>query len=199
MSASRGGRTMGAGVAPVHHDRAVPFAQGNAQSVTSGHRSPRVYGELARRLAAGLVEDRPDLAGYPEAVASWATAEAQAALLRRHLSQVGTLDDAGEPREGPLKWLARFETNAAAARASLGLDPRSEAALRRERAAAAVLTVDLVALAERGRAALAAQEWGGAQATDLAGEVLADVAARGAQTQQEAAGRFAIEQGNGQQ
>jgi hypothetical protein len=34
-------------------------------------------------LAAGLVEDRPDLARYPEAVAAWSTAEAQAALLRR--------------------------------------------------------------------------------------------------------------------
>lgn len=36
--------------------------------------------------------DRPDLAGYPEAVAAWATSEAQAALLRRHLSEVGTIN-----------------------------------------------------------------------------------------------------------
>jgi hypothetical protein len=175
-------------LARAHHDRAVPFAPGNMQSVTAGHRSPRVYGELARLLAAGLVDDRPDLAAYPEAVASWATAEAQAALLRRHLAQVGTLDDQDAPREGLLKWLTKFESNAAAARAALGLDPRSEAALKRERAAAAVLTVDLVALAERGAAALAAQERSGVQEPpDLAGEVLATVAAEGARAQLEAA------------
>jgi hypothetical protein len=183
-------------LARAHHDRAVPFAPGNMQSVTAGHRSPRVYGQLARLLAAGLVDDRPDLGAYPEAVASWATAEAQAALLRRHLAKVGTLDDEDVPREGLLKWLTKFETTAAAARAALGLDPRSEAALRRERAAAAVLTVDLVGLAERGAAALAAQERAGAQGPpDLAGEVLATVAAGGARAQLEAAAHDAPDGG----
>jgi len=44
-------------------------------------------------LTVGLLADRPDLAQFPEAVAAWATAEAQAALLRRHLAEVGTVDD----------------------------------------------------------------------------------------------------------
>lgn len=57
-----------------------PFTSGNLARATSGARSPRVYGDLAQRLAAGLTEDRPDLGHYPEAVAAWATAEAQAAL-----------------------------------------------------------------------------------------------------------------------
>jgi len=148
-----------------------PFTSGNLAPVTHGARSPRVYGDLAQRFAAGLVDDRPDLAAYPEAVAAWATAEAQAALLRRHLAEVGPLDpDTGRPRDAALTWLTRLEGAAARHRATLGLDPRSEAALSRERAAAVVLAVDLDALAERGRAALAAR---GTSPPDLAGEVLA--------------------------
>lgn len=69
-----------------------PFAPGNLAMLTHGASTPRVYGPLAEELAAGLTEDRPDLAAYPEALAAWATAEAQAALLRRHLSEVGTID-----------------------------------------------------------------------------------------------------------
>ncbi|GAA4817112.1 hypothetical protein ACFQ0K_08625 [Nocardioides caeni] len=147
-----------------------PFAPGNLARATSGARSPRVYGDLAQRLAAGLTEDRPDLGAYPEAVAAWATAEAQAALMRRHVAEVGPLDpDTGKPREAVLSWLTRLENAAARHRATLGLDPRSEAALARERAAASVLAVDLDALAERGRQALAQRE---TAAPDLAAEVL---------------------------
>ena len=149
-----------------------PFTSGNLARATSGARSPRVYGDLAQRLAAGLTEDRPDLGEYPEAVAAWATAEAQAALMRRHVAEVGPLDpDTGKPRDALLSWLTRLESAAARHRATLGLDPRSEAALSRERAAASVLAVDLDALAERGRAALAARS---TAPLDLAGEVLAE-------------------------
>jgi hypothetical protein len=147
-----------------------PFTSGNLAPLTHGARSPRVYGDLAQRLAAGLTEDRPDLGAYPETVAAWATAEAQAALLRRHVAEVGPLDtDTGKPREAVLTWLTRLEGAAARHRATLGLDPRSEAALSRERAAASVLAVDLDVLAERGRLALAARS---TVPPDLAGEVL---------------------------
>jgi hypothetical protein len=147
-----------------------PFTPGNLAAATHGARSPRVYGPLAEALAAGLVEDRPDLAAYPEAVAAWATAEAQAALIRRHVAEVGPLDD-GKPRDAVLTWLTRLEGAAARHRATLGLDPRAEAALARERAAASVLAVDLDALAERGRAVLAARD---SAPPDLAGRVLAE-------------------------
>ena len=74
-----------------------------------------------------------------------------------------------------LIWLTRLEGAAARHRATLGLDPRSEAALARERAAASVLAVDLDALAERGRQALAQRDAAGLPAPpDLAGEVLAE-------------------------
>lgn len=156
-----------------------PFPPGNGLAASHGARSPRVYGALAAHLVAGLAADRPDLAAYPEAVAAWATAEAQAALLRRHVAEVGPLDpDTGQPRDAVLTWLNRTESAAARHRAALGLDPRSEAALARERAAASVLAVDLGALAERGRAVLAERELAGLPAPpDLAGSVLVAVTA----------------------
>ena len=150
-----------------------PFTPGNMAAVKSGARSPRVYGELSELLAAGLVEDRPDLAAYPEAVAAWATTEAQAALMRRHIDSVGPVDEHGQPRDSVLSWLTKLEASALKQRATLGLDPRSEAKLARERAAASALAVDLTALADRGRAALQAREEAGLPAPpDLAGRVL---------------------------
>jgi hypothetical protein len=123
-------------------------------------------------LAAGLEADRPDLAAYPEALAARAQSEAIAALLRRHLSEVGPVDpDTAQPRETSLKELHRVESAAARHRAVLGLDPRSEAALARERAEVATLVVDLDGLAERGRAALQAREETGLPAPpDLAAD-----------------------------
>lgn len=168
----------GAGVAVA--DRVEPGQHGQVVTLGHGARSPRVYGTLATALAAGLMDDRPDLAVYPEAVAAWATAEAQAALMRRHLDEVGALDDDGQPRTPVLEWLNRTENAAMRHRATLGLDPMSEARLARERASASVLAsaVDLDALAERGRAALAAREASGLPATrDLAGEALTAVRA----------------------
>lgn len=173
-----GGPARGTGTRP-------PFAPGNTVNLRSGHRSPRVYGQLAEHLAAGMLEARPDLAPYPETVAAWATLEAQATLMRRHIAEVGPIDPAtGEPRPGTLTWLTKLEKHAADYRARLGLDPRSEAALARERAAASVLAVDLDALAERGRAALASQRGIEAPADPIAG-VLASV---------QSAGRAAMEQ-----
>jgi len=160
---------------PAHGTR-PPFAPGNTLALRSGHRAPRVYGSLAEHLVAGLAEDRPDLTRYPEALAAWATAEAQTALLRRHLEEVGLMDEEGQPRKGLLDWLVRLENLAARQRSTLGLDPRSEAQLARERAEAATLAVDLDALAARGRAAMARWE---EPVPDLAGEVLRDVLVEG--------------------
>lgn len=168
-----------------------PFAQGNTLAMSSGYRSPRVYGELAQALAAGMTEDRPDLERFPEAVAAWATAEAQAALLRRHMAEVGPLDDDGQPRQGPLQWLVKLESLAARHRATLGLDPRSEAQLARERAEAATLAVDLDALAQRGREAMARRA-GEPQPPDLAAEALARVAAEGERATELAALDWAV-------
>jgi len=158
-----------------------PFASGNAAHLAHGARTRRVYGPVAEELAAGLVEDRPDLHRYPEAVAAWATAEAQCLLMRRHVEQVGTLDDDGEPRASLLTWLSKFESAAAKHRARLGLDPMAEASLARERAAASVLAVDVEATLAAGREALARREAAGLPAPrDVAGEALELTAREGA-------------------
>lgn len=173
-----------------------PFAPGNVVRLTAGHRAPRVYGELAQQLGAGLAEDRPDLARYPEAVAAWATAEAQAALLRRHLGEVGPLDEEGQPRRPLLEWLVRLENLAARHRSTLGLDPRSEAALARERAEAASLAVDLDALAERGRQAMASRA-DDPPPPDLAALALAHGLAEGRAASERAAHEWAQLNGQG--
>lgn len=135
------------------------YAPGNAARVGAGHRSPRVYSQVAAALVTGLLDSRPDLASHPEALASWSDAEARAALLRSHLDDVGMIDTEGAPRESLLRELDRFERRAATARAQFGLDPRSEAELALLRAKALregslTPTVDLGTLAAQGRAAL---------------------------------------------
>lgn len=161
--------------------RNPPFARGNVHHVTSGYRSPRVYGELASELVAGMLQERPDLAGYPEALANWGQAESVVALLRRHLDKVGVIDPGtDEPRDRLLKRLHAAERAAAQARAAIGLDPLSEAKLARERSSAGLAAVSLQQVAEAGRAALEARELAGLPAPpDLAGEVLERVAAEG--------------------
>lgn len=154
-----------------------PFPKGNAVNMVAGHRAPRVYGTLAEKLAAGLLDDRPDLARFPEAVAAWSTVEAQAALLRRHLDRVGTIDsETQEPRASALNHLRWFEQAAAKHRQTLGLDPRSEAELARERAQAATLGYSLEQIAQQGRQALSTSEDGRLH-DDLAGHVLEQVTA----------------------
>lgn len=170
--------------------RRAPFAAGHGYSMRSGARSPRVYGALAEELVAGMLEKRPDLAGYPEALGAWATAEAQAVLLRRDLEMNGVLHpETGEPRDAVLRWSSATERRAAKAREALGLDPRSEATLARERAAASALAVDLEGLAAAGRQSLA-QRRPAELEHDQAGEILAATFAEARQAQATAASEF---------
>ncbi|SJN30856.1 hypothetical protein [Micrococcus luteus] len=171
--------------------RRAPLAPGHTYSLRSGARSPRVYGELAEELTAGMLEKRPDLAAYPEALGAWATAEAQAVLMRRELDENGMLDpETGRPRDTSLRWHSAFEKRATKAREALGLDPRSEAALARERAAASALAVDLESLAEAGRQSLAQRAEAGVLEEDQAGRVLAATIESGRQAQKKAAAEF---------
>lgn len=140
-------------------NRAPAFRNGNAEQLRTGHRSPRVYSAVAAALISGLIEQRPDLAAHPEALASWGDTEARAALIRSYLDEHGMLEDSGEPRENLLRQLDRFERRAGEARQRLGLDPRSEAELALLRARVMKEgqlspTVNLSQLAEQGRAAL---------------------------------------------
>ena len=76
-------------------------------------------------------------------------------MARAPAAEVGLVDPAtGEPREGLTKWLRHLESDAEKRRERLGLDPRSDVQLQRERAQVAALATDLSGLLERGRAAL---------------------------------------------
>lgn len=131
-----------------------PFAPGNAAALKSGARSPRVVSGVAAGLAADLLDRRPDLAAYPEAVERWATSAAVALLLTRRLDEVGVIDpETGNPRTGLLRHLTSASNAAERAGMLLGLDPSSEARLARDRAATAHLSVDIAAILARGQAA----------------------------------------------
>lgn len=133
----------------------------------AGHRSPRIVSPLAEELAAALVEIRPDLADFPHAVRGWARTEVQAALLRSWLDDHGVVDDDGKPRDAMLRHLGSFERLAIAQRDRLGLDPRSQAALARERVEASRGAFDLEQFMREGQEALERRQ----QAEIEAGEV----------------------------
>lgn len=123
--------------------------------LTHGASSPRVVSQVADQLRAELLEVRPDLAApeFAPALAAWATAEARCQLLRNYSDDHGLLDSDGDPLSY-VKLSEQMEGRAARARATLGLDPRSSAALARERADATTTLVGLAQLADAGRAAL---------------------------------------------
>ncbi len=132
--------------------------RGNFIALRHGARSRRIYEPIAADLAAGLLEERPDLDVYPDALAQWAEAEARAELLRKWVAEQGMFDADQVPRSGVLTWVRVFENQAQEARKTLGLDPRSHAELVKVRAEATTQTVDLEALMARGREARLAAE-----------------------------------------
>jgi hypothetical protein len=118
--------------------------------------SSRRVDPVAQELIAGLLDDRPDLRRYPEAVMAWARAEARCILLASYQVEHGLVDADGNVPGG--KYVAQFERLATDLRARLGLDPRSEAELARDRADAERSVVDLDALRSRGRVLLDARD-----------------------------------------
>lgn len=134
-----------------------PFERGHTLSMRHGVWSKRTWEPIAEELVTGLLDDKPDLAAYPEVLAAWARAEARCILLSEYL--VGHLTDGGERSEKVLRFVAQFEKLAHDLRRELGLTPGSEADLARSRADAVRGEFDLQALMARGRQArLAAEE-----------------------------------------
>ena len=129
------------------------FEPGHETRLEHGARAARHVDPIAAELASALLEDRPELASYPEAVMAWARAEARCVLFADWHARRGFLDeDTGEMRGGSK--VGQFEAQAANLRTRLGLDPASDASLRKAQAEAITLTAGLVAIRERGRAAL---------------------------------------------
>jgi hypothetical protein len=117
--------------------------------------SERRLSPLVQELVAGLLADRPDLGRYPETVVAWGRAEARCAMFDAYL--MSDKPD-GERALKVARYVASFERLAIELRARLGIDPRSEAELTRDRADAARQTVDLDAIRARGRQSIEASE-----------------------------------------
>jgi hypothetical protein len=133
-----------------------PFAPGHEVNLRHGARSDKYIEPLAAAFRDVLLADRPDLAGYPEAVAAWAVAEARCERYRVWHGTHGFIDAEGNVPGGAN--VSVYENQAQRMRERLGLDPLAEAALAKTRAEAVLTTVDLESIRARGRAAWAARQ-----------------------------------------
>lgn len=143
------------------------FQPGDEMRLEHGARSERRVDPLAAELAAALLEDRPDLASYPESVRAWARAEARCLLLEDYHARVGFLDEDGNVRGGGR--VDRYEAQAARLRERLGLDPLADATLRKAQAEAVHLVADLEQIRAKGRAVLEARRAELAAGEDVSG------------------------------
>ncbi len=130
-----------------------PFEPGNEAAVTHGARSQKKVEQLAAQIDADLLTRAPWVSEYGEALKAYGRAEAVARMLFNDIAKVGAYDGKGEFRATIFARWATSENTAAKLRDALGLTPRSEAQVARDRAAAAASSVDVVAeLARQGRA-----------------------------------------------
>lgn len=141
------------GRGPARGYRWAPFEPENTAALRHGARSPRFVDPVTAELVDALLADRPALDAYPEAVWAWARAEARCLLYADHHARHGLLDSEGEVRGGARVFQA--ERLAAELRARLGLDPRADADLRKAQVEAVASAVDLEAIRDRGRTAIA--------------------------------------------
>jgi hypothetical protein len=117
---------------------------GNDLALKHGAHSEAQIAPVAAVSVAEAIDNVPwlDRDEYSAALNAWARAEARCDLIQDYLSRVGLLDDKGKPR--PAAELAlRLERQAAEARARLGLDPASRAAIERSLSASARDRIDV--------------------------------------------------------
>jgi hypothetical protein len=132
------------------------FTKRNEMAVRHGATVDRIVDPIADELISGLLERRPDLVAYPEALHAWGRAESRCLLLAAWFAEHGLVDGAGKPTASA-QLLGSSERMANEMRQRLGIDPASEAALANAQADAARSVVDLDALRARGREALEAR------------------------------------------
>jgi hypothetical protein len=146
------------------------FAPNNEMAVRHGATVPRIVDPIAEQLVEGLLERRPDLERFPEALAAWGRAESRCLLLAAWFSERGLLDAKGQPTASA-QLLNQSERLASEMRARLGVDPKAESELAQSQAQAAASVVDLEAIRAQGRKALERRRE--AERLALAGERLA--------------------------
>jgi hypothetical protein len=102
------------------------FVEGNDEAVVHGAQSDRHLQPVVAGLLEHLEEVAPWTRGpaFASVVESWAWAEAQAVLYRRHFDRVGLGLEAKDQPKGLDRW-ARAEGSAARLRGELGLTPAS--------------------------------------------------------------------------
>lgn len=148
---------------PEFEGQRPPFREGNEAAVTHGARSQRKVEELARQIDADLLTRAPWVAEYPEALKAYGRAESVARMLFNDIAKVGVYGSKGEFRASILARWATAENTAARHREALGLTPKSEAQVARDRAVAASASVDVVAeLVRQGQATRAQRQPEGA-------------------------------------
>lgn len=114
-----------------------------------GTRSPEIVNPIANQLADDVIQRRPDLTRYPEAVAAWAALEAKAFLLRNFIDEVGMF--AGNRLRPGVNLLLRFEEAARRARRELGLNPAAEIELEKLKRETLIAGTSLDSLRDIGR------------------------------------------------
>jgi hypothetical protein len=134
-----------------------PFAPGNALAVTHGANSPRLTDPIVAELVERLLADA-DVAylrapSYQPAILAWARAEARILLMAELLAKS---DLPAKVVRSTTDQLHRAEASAGRARARLGLDPMSRAALMKQLAAGQYMK-GLVGVRQAGLAALSAR------------------------------------------
>lgn len=117
--------------------------------------SPQIVNPLAREIASGLVAVNPDLAHFP-ALDVGATILARYFRYCKWHEEVGVLDEDGNIRGG--HHFLVTERQALAVTKQLGLDPISNAHLRKLQAETAHIVVDLESIRARGAEALARRD-----------------------------------------
>ena len=132
-----------------------PFEKGNLLQLKHGATVSAIVDPVAHELVEQLLERRPDLERFPEALAAWGRAESRCLLLAAWFGERGLVDDKGEPTASA-QLLNQSERLANDMRQRLGLDPKSESELAQSQASAAASVVDLDAIRARGRKALEA-------------------------------------------
>ena len=114
-----------------------------------GTRSPDIVNPIANQLADDVIQRRPDLTRYPEAVAAWAALEAKAFLLRNFIDEVGMF--AGNRLRPAVGLLLRFEEASRRARKELGLSPTAEIELEKLKRETLIAGTSLDSLRDIGR------------------------------------------------
>lgn len=142
---------------PEFEGQRPPFEPGNTAAVKHGAHSPRVVEQEAAKSPDDLRERYPALAEHPETEKAIRRIRYVTNALFNDLVSGALRDKNGELRASTLSRYFTAENTFAKLRESAGMTPLAEMALARERAEAVRATVDLGALAARGRAALDAR------------------------------------------